>query len=159
MRHAARPRPAGRPPRLSPAGLAVLLAVPLTLPATAGPARAQADSSGPRAERELPQTAPEPLGDCRLNANLLEIMIDPAMESIPLWVRPFTSCCGPAPELVALRERCAVEEWRRVLVDWTGRGPGVRPRGEDSDRLIEKEPRRPGLDEPAPGRTGPAGLR
>ncbi|WP_041785599.1 hypothetical protein [Rhodospirillum centenum] len=136
--------------------LTVLLALTV-----AGPARAQPDTapSGPRAERELPQTASEPLGDCRLNANLLEIMIDPAMQSIPLWVRPFTSCCGPPPELVALRERCAVEEWRRVLVDWTGRGPGVRPRGEDSGRLIEKEPRRPGLDDPAPGRTGPAGLR
>lgn len=140
---ASRPRPF----RHLPTRCAVpLLAGLAALPALAQQGGTQPAGSGPRAERELPQAAAEPLGPCQLNANLLFIMIGPESVSMPLLVRPFTSK-GEAPEeLVALRDRCAAGGWRRDLVDWTGAGPGVRPRGEDSEPLIEKQPARPDLD-------------
>lgn len=142
-----------RKPKLTALAPAAALAA---LSLSAAPALAQPAGGGsPGMDRPMvaPGSPAPPVGLCERNYNLLNIMIEPGMHAIPVWVRPFTSQDDTAPEILALYNECA----QRVaaappLVSWSASGPGLRPMG-DMDTPLEGDPNRPDLEQqnrPAP---------
>jgi len=96
-------------------------------------------------ERQV-ATPPDP---CALHGNLVQVMIDPDVHSIPFWVRPFTTQDETEPELLALWRRCQEEPGsHRALVQWDGDGPGLEPLGDLGDAVVGAPPDRPDLRDP-----------
>lgn len=93
----------------------------------------------------------DPVGRCDRNRNLVEIMIPPDVHAIPIWVRPFTSRDETPPELLALWRECrAVLARAEPLVNWQGRGRGLRPMGDMGSVPREAEIQRQSLPDDTP---------
>ncbi len=135
--------------RRTTATIAIAAALLAAAAMQAGPVAAQAP--GGTSRMPAPGAPAEPVGPCERNANLLQILIPPDVHAIPVWIRPFTDHDETPPDLLALwtecRPRLAAAE---PLIDWAGRGRGLKPLVDVDDVAREADAQRRNLPDRTP---------